>query len=175
MASPTSSPSPLCGALAALALLAAAPAQASEGGLTIFPDGRILVLIVFFALLIPPVQRLLLAPLLRILDEREARIAGTRERAARVAAEADQVLERYEAAVREARAEAELARRRALAASREEQLRTTAQARAEAEAELGHARQQVDQALATARAGLRARVEPLAREAAARALGRSLS
>lgn len=156
-------------------LLTALPAHAAEGGLEIFPDWRVGILIAFFVLLILPVNALLFRPLLRVLDERHARIEGARERATSLARRADEVLAQYESAVSEARESAEQDRRGRLDEARRDQTRATAAARAEAERELARARSEVEAALAQARDQLRREAEPLARAAAAQVLGRSLS
>ncbi len=163
-------------ALGLLLVLGAAPAQAAEGGLVLVPDWRILVLLLaVFVGLRYALHPLLVAPLERVLEEREARIEGARARAARIGEEAEQLHTRYREAVQRTRAEAEEARRRALAEVRSEQQRLTREARAEAERETLRARQEVESALGDARAGLRDVAELLAREAAERILGRSLS
>ena len=82
---------------AALLLALAAPAHAAEGGLQIFPDialgaspleSRFVQLLILFVLLIFPVNQLLLKPLLAVLDERAARIEGTRKRAGELVCQA---------------------------------------------------------------------------------------
>jgi F-type H+-transporting ATPase subunit b len=169
-----------------LAFALAGPAEAAEGGLQIFPDfdpfapgswaaSRFVQLIVLFLLLIVPVNRFVLMPLLRVLDERTARIEGTRRRAGEVGAQADGALARYSAAVEAARKQAGVLRTDALEHARGDQVRILADARHAAEAEVSAARSSVAGALAEARAALRAESPGLAREAAARVLGRSLS
>jgi F-type H+-transporting ATPase subunit b len=175
--------------VAALSLLAfAQSAAAAEGGLEIFPDlveivqtgasplgSRFVQLVVLFLLLIWPVNRLVITPLLHVLDERSARIEGTRKRAGEVGASADAALARYSAAVEEARKQAGELRKSALETARSDQVRILADARRAAEAEVAAARSGVAGALGKARATLRSETEALAREAAARVLGRPLS
>jgi F-type H+-transporting ATPase subunit b len=169
---------------ASLLLAFATPASAAEGGLQIFPDlftgasplqSRFLQLIVLFLLLIAPVNRLVLRPLLRVLEERTARIEGARKRAGEVGAQADGALARYRAAVEEARKQAGELRKDALEHARADQVRILADARRAAEVEVAAARSDMASALAEARSVLRTQSEGLAREAAARVLGRSLS
>jgi len=175
-------------ATAGLLLGLAMPAHASEGGLEIFPDvvavfsgekspleSHFLQLLVLFVLLIVPVNRLVLQPLLSVLGERDARIAGARKRAAEVGAKADEALARYSAAVEEARKQAGNVRKETLDGARGDQVRILAEARQAAEAEVSKARSGVAAALEQARGSLRAESETLAREAAARVLGRALS
>jgi len=181
----------------ALALLAAVPAAASSGGgIEIFPEfpffipdsaselarfGRELVaspmaqLVVLFALLVVPANRLIWSPLLRVFEERGERIAGSRARAEKVASEADDVLGAYEQAVERARRGADADRAKILEVARTEQSQVTADARRSAEAELGAAREAIDAALERARASLGSAADELGREAAAQVLGRPLS
>jgi F-type H+-transporting ATPase subunit b len=167
-----------------LAVALAAPAHAAEGGLEIFPDlfrgvspleSRYVHLLVLFVLLIWPVDRLVLRPLLGVLDERAARIEGARKRASEIGTQADAVFARYQAAIEAARKQAEELRNRALDGARSDQARILAEARRAAEVEMGAARSDVAGALDGARASVRAQSEALAREAAERVLGRALS
>lgn len=155
--------------------LVAGDAAASEG-LELFPDPKILtVLVVVFVLLVPLVNRALLAPMLRVLDARAERIQGTRKRATRLEEAARAAVARYESSIQEARRAAEVARRAALEEARRLAAEETGAARADAALELGRTRAEVAQALAEARRGLRAQSTALAREAAARVLGRELA
>jgi len=166
----------LLAATLAVLLLTAGAASASEGGIVLWPDPVMLVvMIVLFSLLLVPVNALLFRPLLRVLDLRLERTTGTRERAEKLAASADEILAKYEKAVADVRIEAEQARRAELATARGETNARTAAARAEAEREIERARNEVSAALADARSRLRAEAEPLAREAASRVLGRVIS
>ena len=171
-----SRPGLLAATLAAL-LLTADVASASEGGIVLWPDWFTLLpfMIALFAALIVPVNALLFRPLLRAVDLRVDRTTGTRERAEKLAASADEILAKYEQAVNDVRIEAEQARRAELASARSETAARTAEARAGAEREIERARHEVSAALAEARTQLRAEAEPLAREAASRVLGRVVS
>lgn len=163
------------GALLAGALLAS-PAWASEGNLVLVPDPRMLgALLLLFVALVAPVNAMLLRPLLRVLDDREGRIAGTRQRADKVSADAEEILARYEEAVRDVREEAERDRKQRLLAARSETLTQTTAARSAAEQDMDRARREIGAALAEARQSLRPHAERLAREAAARVIGRPLS
>jgi F-type H+-transporting ATPase subunit b len=169
-----------------LAVALAAPAYGAEGGLQIFPDfdptdplswprSRYFQLLVLFVLLIGPVNHLVLRPLLGVLDERARRIEGARKRASEIGAQADDVFGRYQAAIEAARKQAEEVRNRALDAARGDQARILAEARRAADGEVSAARSSVASALDGARASLRGQTETLAREAAERVLGRTLS
>lgn len=160
-------------ALALLCVAIALPASAAEGGLVLLPDPRMLIaLIVCFAILVFPLNALLFKPILKALDEREARIAGTRAKAERLAADTQAVLERYETAIRLAREESEQERRAHVDSARARMLETTAEARGTAERQLERARSDLNSTVDEARFALRAHADDLAREAAASVLGR---
>lgn len=162
-------------ATALVTTLAAQPALAAGGGIEIVPEaGKLVPLIVLFCLMVVPVNRLIIRPLLAVLDEREERIAGARARAAEVGARADEVLSSYEERVAAARAEAETERRATLDEARAAQAERVAGERGEAESHIEQARREVGEALAQARGGLQAQAEELARQAAERMLGRTL-
>jgi len=162
-------------AIAALgvAALAARDAIASEGGLELLPDPPILVLlIVFFAALVPLVNQLLLRPMLRVLDARAERTDGARRRAARLEEQVRDVVARYEQAIREVRQSAEGSRREILDDARRRAAEETLAARSDAETELGRVRRELEASVGRARKGLRSLAQELAREAAGRVLGR---
>lgn len=137
--------------------------------------GSIWVMLIGFVVLIFPLNALIFQPIFRALDARAERIQGARERSQQLQIDAAQVLDRYETAIRDARAESEAARQSQLTSAREEQASLTAQARGEAERELERARGELAQSLESARATLRASADDLATTAAEQILGRSLS
>ena len=163
-------------AWAVLIVLAPGAVAAEEGhGLVLVPElRRTLALIALFAILIVPVNALVLKPLLRVLDERDARIGGTRAKADRLEQEAAEILARYENAVREARDDGERARRALLTEVRSETQREIAGARSEAETRLDGARAEIAASLQSARGSLRGQAQDLARQAASQVLGRAL-
>jgi len=165
------------GAIASL--LVAAPAFAAEGGLEIFPDfsptGPLVQLIVLFLLTIYPANKLIFHPLLDMFEERDARIAGARKKAGELSTRADEVLARYEAGLARARKEAEGVRRDQLEAARHEQAAVTREARIGAEREVTEARTRLAGRIDEVRGQLRTESGALAREVAARVLGRPLS
>ena len=151
----------------------------SEAALTRHALGTIAVdipvVLVFFLLLVPVLQRLLLAPLLGVLDEREERIEGTQTRAAALNQEAEGELARHEAAVRAARAEAERAFKATIAAAQAHHAESIDAARSESAQLIESARQELSTLVGEARQVLLTQTRELAREAAGRILGRSLS
>lgn len=131
-------------------------------------------LVILFAAIIWPLDKLLFRPVLRTLERRGEKIEGARQKASALSKQADDVLGRYEAAVGIARRDAESVRRSALEGARQEQARISGAARAAAEREVASARAGVAGALDSARASLRGETERLARDAAVQVLGRQL-
>ncbi len=164
-----------CGTFVACALFAAS-AAASEGDLVLLPDltGKLPILILLFALLVYPVNAILFKPIFQVLDAREERTTGTRERAEKIMNDADETLANYERTVREVRAEAEQTRKREAAAARKENATVIDAARADAERHLEGARTELAAALEQSRQTLRADAQSLGDEAASRVLGRAL-
>ena len=176
----------LASGLASSALLAGS-AGASEN-LVIIPDARLFglfdmgeglgsmwIMLIGFLVLVFPLNVLIFQPIFRALDARAERIQGARDHSAQLEQEANNVLERYESAIRDARVDAEATRQAGLTAAREEQATMTVQARSEAEAELTRARTEMIRSLDEARATLRESAEDLATAAAEQVLGRTLS
>lgn len=161
--------------VAAILVLPAGTALAAGGGIEIMPSlPKLIPLIALFALMIVPVNRLLIQPMLAVLDERDEKIAGARGRAAEVGKRADAVLASYESSVASAREEAEGERRGQLDQARSTQAERLGRERGDAESRLDQARSEIQTALDQARGGLRAEAEQLARQAAERMLGRGL-
>ena len=151
-------------------------AAASGDELVLLPDiPTMLALIAFFVLLVFPMNRLLFRPIFATLDAREERIAGTRARAEKLAAEAEATLASYESSVRTAREEAERGRKVVLGEARDGAQQQLQVARADAEAEFERASGEIASALESARGSLRSDAEALASEAATTVLGRPLS
>ena len=154
----------------------ASRALASEG-ISLVPDftTTLPLLILVFAILVLPLNRLIFRPIFRVLDARLDQIEGNRMRSKQVSAQADDALRRYEQSIQQVREDAERDRRARLEAVRGETADRAATARFEAEAEIARARELVAVALADARTSLRVQAEELATEAAGRLLGRDVS
>ena len=159
-------------ALASVALPGAA--QAAEG-LNLFPDPLVFVVnVVVLGLLIVPVNRLMLQPLMQLLAAREARTRGSLERAEDLASRAgdaeSSIAERLGTAREDARA-----RRAAIMEEAQSHERSLlAQARDAAAGEVAGVRTAIAAELEGARKALHDEARVLAREAATRILGRSL-
>jgi len=153
----------------------AAPAFAAEV-LVLDPDPKLVAgLIVGFIALMFPTNQLIFKPIFRALDERDERIEGARTRATQIQRDADGVLSDYETRIREARADADAARKDSITAARSEHASLTADARSEAEVKIERARVTLAGDLVNARESMRGDARDLARAAAEQILGRSLS
>lgn len=160
--------------LVALAVSIAAPAHASDK-LVLIPDLPIMfALIVAFVILIAPLNAMIFRPLFRVLDERDAKIAGATREAGALVDRATSLTDEYRGAIREARDAAEVTRKQQLESARSEHATITAEARSESDDEIARARQDIEGALAEARDTLQAASRDLARVAAERILGRPL-
>jgi len=160
-----------------LAGLLCASSATAANELVLVPEEPLFVayLIVGFLVLIPIVDRLIVRPVFRVIDERAEKIEGARDRAAKLQLDADNVLAKYETAVRDVREEAERSRRDSIDAARAQQAEVTGTARADAEREIEESRAEPESSLADARASLRETAEGLARQAAEQVLGRTIS
>ncbi len=178
----------LTAAIASITTLLTANTTFASDNLELIPDyqlfgafgagdglGMLWIMLIGFVLLIFPLNALIFQPIFRALDARAERIQGARDRSSQLEQEADSVLDRYETAIREARADSEEARQGQLATAREEQATLTAEARSAAEGELERARAELNRSLEDARATVRASAEDLATAAAEQVLGRPLS
>jgi F-type H+-transporting ATPase subunit b len=182
--------------IAFLVSMSAGPALAAGGTLEPFPDlvteclngncevaenplgaltGSLLIqMIVAFVLLIPLANAVVFKPLVAVLDEREARIAGASGQAKDVTTRADSVFGRYQEAVTAARHDADESRRETLDAARKSQSDVTAAARTDAEQKVAEVRSEVAASADEARGQLRSESDALARTVAAQVLGRAL-
>jgi F-type H+-transporting ATPase subunit b len=152
-----------------------APATALAAGLNLTPSWPIVALNVgVFLLLVWPTNRFLLQPLVRVLEERERRTAGARAEAARGAEQVAALQQDLEARLRAARERAQARHAEITSAAQEETRRVLARAREEAAAEIESVRGAIAAEAEAARSALRADATALAREIAAKLLGREL-
>ena len=156
-----------------ISLLTAAP-KSHEPQL-IDVDQTAFVQLGLFLLLMLVLWRLLWKPYLRVRGERVARVEGYREEAAKLEADAQQRLDRAEAALAEARrvGAGERAVARAEAHAREQTL--LAEANAAAQQALAAARAELAATVAAERSKLGTEAAETAREAARKILGREVA
>ncbi len=161
--------------LTALSLLGFPALAFAASGLNLVPDLTLLAAnLVVFGLVIYPTQRWLLAPVVRILTERERRTLGALESAQSLQAEAVQVRKELERELARARADAHARRSAILGEAEAEQGRILEEARTDSARALEAVRSSVEGELADARRTLQSDARELSREAAARILGRAL-
>lgn len=162
------------GLLFGAGLLFASPALAA-GELELIPNPRLLIAnLLLLLLLIYPVNRFLLKPLVALLQEREVRTEGALERAAELTSRASQTAEELGRRLAEAQAGAQTRRASLIAEGELEERRLVGVARSDAVQEVEAIRASVAEELVAARQSLRDDARILAREAAYRILGREL-
>ena len=77
----------------------------AEASIQLVPDGTLLLHLLFIAVMVFVLNRTLLKPINQILAEREKQIGGRINEAETLSAEAKEKMKKYQAALREARAE----------------------------------------------------------------------
>lgn len=164
-----------CGGLALAVAGLALPVEAHAAGLNLAPEMRLVALnLLLFVILIYPVNRLLVQPLLRVLDERERRTAGAEGEVEALRSDARAARAALEAGLLEARARAQARRAAILSAGETDERAVLDAARNDAASNVESVRSAVQGELEAARAALGGDTRELAREAAARILGRPL-
>ena len=160
--------------LTAAAVVLAPSLAFAAGDFKILPDvPHMLVNLAIFAALIWPVNRLLIQPLLGVIETREERTVGALQQAAAFGDEASGARRELEGELREARSAAAAARAEVLAEAESQEQSLIAAAREAAAETVREVRDAVAQELGGARESLRADAGELAQVAAAKILGRS--
>jgi F-type H+-transporting ATPase subunit b len=138
-------------------------------------DGTVLVQLGFFLLLWIVLWRFLFRPFLKLRDDRSHSIEGSRKKAADMEAEARDAVKRYDEAFNRAKLKGAEERQkvRSEAASREREV--LGAAREEAQRALGEARAKVTTDAAKAKQALDTQATVIAKQVAARILGRELA
>ena len=153
----------------------AVPAAVQAADLNLIPDSvAVATNVVLFLLLIYPVNKLLVSPLLRVLDERAERTSGALAQSENLIDEARATRADLEARLSDARSRAQVRRNAILADGEVEERAVVDAARTEAVGNIESVRRAVQAELAEARTGLETEARALAREVATRVLGRAL-
>lgn len=164
----------LTAALPLLLVVAPAPAFAAVG-IKLVPEIEILALnFVVLLLLIYPVNRLLVQPLIAVLAERERRSAGASARTDELKQQTGQLQGTLSDRLAAARSAAQGRRVEILTRAQQEEREVLDAAREEARAEIEAVRSTIAEESETARSTLESGARELAREAAAGILGRAL-
>lgn len=168
------STAPLAAALPLLFVTAPSSAFAA-GGIKLVPEIEILALnFVVLLLLIYPVNRLLVQPLIALLAERERRSAGASARSDELRQQTSQLQGALSERLAAARAAAQGRRVEILTRAQQEERTLLDAAREEAGAQVEVVRSTIALESATARSTLESAARELAREAATGILGRAL-
>ncbi len=146
-----------------------------EGGVTVDLDLSLFVQLGFFLVLLFVLKPALFDPMLRLFEEREKRIEGTRHKATKVDEKSAKALAKAQAIVAKGRDAGALERDalRAQGTKREADLMT--QVRAEAAATLERGRAEIGAEATAARTQLKGEARSLARDMASRVLGREVA
>lgn len=151
----------------------ALPGTALAAGLNLAPNWALVALnVAIFLLLVYPTNRFVLQPIVRVLEERERRTAGARAAAGRDLEAGAALQSDLEARLRAARERAQARYAEVSAGTQGEARRVLGRAREEAQAEIETVRVAIAGELESARGTLRAESNDLAREIAAKLLGR---
>lgn len=135
-------------------------------------DGSIIAAIIIFVLLIFALDRLLFRPLLHVMDERQVRTSGTVAEANRRMQHYAELLERYQSAIKEARAEGYRIQEQARFEGMRKRSEMLEAARAGAESLIRESRESIRDQVHAAKAQLESEAQGLARTIAAAILKR---
>ena len=135
-------------------------------------DHTVWIQLVLFLLVAFVSTRLLFRPYLKVRDARAAGIEGARDEAARLSAEADARLGRYQSQIDAARVRAQDERRKVRSEAADRQRQVTDRARGEASAALDEAKARIGGETEAARVQLLPQAQQLASEIADSLLGR---
>ncbi len=146
-----------------------------EGGVTVDLDLTLFVQLGFFLVLLFVLKPTLFDPMMRLFEEREKRIEGTRHEATKEDERSAKALSKYEAICAKGREAGALERDalRAEGTKREQEIMT--QVRAEVAATLEQCRAAIANETSAARKELEGEVRTLGRETASRVLGREVT
>jgi F-type H+-transporting ATPase subunit b len=146
-----------------------------SGAALIDIDSTLFIQLGIFAVFAFVATRMLFRPYLRMRDQREAGIEGARAEAANLSAEADARLADYEQTIGAARSRAQNEQRKIRAEAAAHEREVTEKARSEATRTLDQARARIAAERAAARAELEPRAADIARQVAAKLLGREVA
>jgi F-type H+-transporting ATPase subunit b len=148
---------------------------ASGGGVSLDFDRSFILQMFAFALLVAILNPLLFQPLMRVFEERERRTDGAKLLARRMDEEAGQMLRRYEAEIEKVRRVASEERERMRSEAQKLEAKILAEARAETSKIIEHGKARMAEEARSIRTELQAQAPVLAREMAARVLGREIA
>jgi len=154
----------------------ASMSSSSEGaGVTVDMDATLLVQIVLFVILLVVLKPLLFDPMLKLFEEREKRIEGTRHQAAKEDKRSAEALAKYEAILGKARTAGNAERDRLRAEGMKKEAEVMTQTRATTAATVEQGRTAIAGEARSARQVLAQEAATLGRAIASRVLGREVS
>jgi F-type H+-transporting ATPase subunit b len=137
-------------------------------------DKTLLIQMLNFLILLWILNRFFFKPILKILDERKARIEASEKSVQELEAKAKERWSAYQRQLQEAKLQATAERERIKGEALEEEKRMLEQVRAEAVKRVEETRRKLTEEVERARGALKGQIEPLALEMVERVLGRSL-
>ena len=150
------------------------PAEATVHAMGLISvDGSVIFQMVLFFVLMFILQRLLFKPVLASIRLRDERTVGAREEAGRLKGDAEERMERYDTALREAKKEAASVRRDFREEGLAKRNEALDAARTDCDEQLTKSRADLEKATATAREEIQASADVLSKEIVARLLGKS--
>ncbi|MBX3232896.1 MAG: H(+)-transporting ATPase [Labilithrix sp.] len=152
-----------------------ASTNAEGGGVNVDLDASLVVQIGLFLLLLVILKPLLFDPLLKLFEEREKRIEGTRREATKEDERSAKALAKYEGVLAKAREAGGLERDQLRAEGAKKEAEIMARVRAQTAATLEQGRKAIADEAKTARAALEAESAALGGAIASRVLGREVS
>jgi F-type H+-transporting ATPase subunit b len=147
----------------------------AEGGVTVDLDLTLFVQLGFFLVLLFVLKPTLFDPMMRLFEEREKRIEGTRHQATKEDERSAKALAKYEGILATAREAGGVERDGIRAEGAKREAAMMAQIRAEVAGTLEQGRAAIGQEAKTAREQLHGEARALGREAASRVLGREVA
>lgn len=148
---------------------------AAEGGVTVDLDGSLIVQVILFVVLMAVLKPTLFDPMLRLFEEREKRIDGTKAKARKKDKASAEAKTKYDEALAKAREAGGAERDKIRAEGMKKEQALMADVRASVAATLESGRTAISAEVRDARAKLRIDADELGRDIAARVLGREVS
>jgi F-type H+-transporting ATPase subunit b len=150
-------------------------AHGAAGGVNLDFDATLLVQVVFILVLWAVLKPMLFDPLLKLFEEREKRIEGTKKRARRIDEESAEAKAKYDDLMNQARAEGTAEREKLRAESIRKESELLTKVRGEIQHTVDEARTETQREVDSTRTALKPHTQAIARELATRVLGREVS
>jgi F-type H+-transporting ATPase subunit b len=147
----------------------------AEGAVTVDLDASLLIHLGFFLVLLLVLKPALFDPMMKLFEEREKRIEGTRHRATKEDERSAKALAKYEASLNKARDEGARERDALRAEGQKREADLMGRVRAEVSKTLESGRTEITKEAEAARLQLRTEAHALGRDMAARVLGREVA